>query len=207
MPTAVEEFEAALRAHALQFGVTIDNDAAARLSDYYNLVMKWNARLHLVAPCAAAEFATRHVLESLMLVRHLPTSAHVIDVGAGAGLPSIPCLLARADIRATLIDSSQRKTVFLKEALRQLNLANRAEVITARFQDITPPPASVVTCRALDRFEDALPSLIAWTPRASTLLFFGGNRLVSQMQGLLPRVEAELIPTSERRFLITARPK
>src|SRR5437588_4187348 len=144
MPTAGEEFDAALRAHTPQFGVTIDDDVAARLSDYYNLVMKWNARLHLVAPCAAAEFATRHVLESLMLVRRLPTNAHIIDVGSGAGLPSIPCLLARADIRATLVDSSQRKAVFLREALRQLNLTNRADVMSARFQEITPPPANVV---------------------------------------------------------------
>lgn len=206
-PTAIEEFDAALRAHAPEFGVAIDDSLATRLIRYYKLVMKWNTREHLVAPCSAEEFATRHVLESLMLVRHIPADAHIADVGSGAGLPSIPCLLMRPDIRATLIDSSQRKTVFLKEALRELQLADRAEVIAARFQDIVSPPADIVTCRALERFESVLLALIAWTPPESMLLFFGGNRLLAQFQSLLPQVEAELIPTSERRLLIIARSK
>ena len=206
-PTAIEEFNAALWAHAPEFGVAIDDRMATRMNSYYSLVMKWNARLHLVAPCSPEEFATRHVLESLLLIRHLPPDACVTDIGPGAGLPSIPCLLARADIRATLIDSSQQKSVFLKEALRELELADRAEVIAARFQDIPAPPADVVTCRALERFENALTSLIAWAPGATMLLFFGGHRLLAQLQSLLPRVEAELIPTSERRFLIMASSK
>ena len=206
-PTPIEEFDAAVREHAPEFGSAIDDSLAARLSHYYSLLMKWNARLHLVAPCPADEFATRHVLESLLLVRHVPAEAHVTDVGSGAGLPSIPCLLARPDIRATLIDSSQRKAVFLKEAVRALELTDRAEVIAARFQDIAAPPTDVVTCRALERFERVLPALIAWAPPESTLLLFGGNRLRTQLQGLRPQIEAELIPTSERRFLIIASPK
>ena len=206
-PTAIEEFDAAVREHAAEFGVPIDDNLAARLSRYYGLVMKWNARLHLVAPCPAEKFATRHVLESLMLIRHVPANAHITDVGAGAGLPSIPCLLARPDIRATLIDSSQRKAVFLREALRELELTDRAEVIAVRFQDTAAPATDVVTCRALEQFENALPALIAWVPPDSALLLFGGPRLLTQLQRLRPQTKAELIPTSERRFLMIASPK
>ncbi len=206
-PTPTAEFDAAVREHAPEFGITIDDSLAARLVHYYALVTKWNARLHLVAPCPAEEFATRHVLESLMLIRHVPANARITDVGAGAGLPSIPCLLAGPDMRATLIDSSQRKAVFLKEALRELELADRAKVIAARFQDIASPPTDVVTCRALEQFESALPALIAWGPPASALLLFGGKQLLAQLRRLRPQTKAELIPTSERRFLIIASPK
>lgn len=207
MPTDAERFEAALVTHAPEFKLELGDETIARLRDYYKLLMKWNARLHLVAPCSAEEFATRHVLESLILLRHLSSNAKLVDVGSGGGLPSIPCLLARPDISATLVDSSQRKSVFLKEAIHRLDLAGRAEVIAAQFSDVAPKPAHAITCRALERFETALPRLIDWAPSGSTLLLFGGEGLLSASQALLPNVRAELIPRSQRRFLIIAAPQ
>ena len=121
MPTPTETFSQALRDNAAEFGIQLGADEVARLSNYYELLLKWNDRLHLVAPCSPEEFATRHVLESLMLLPHLPQNARVVDVGSGAGLPIIPCLIVRADLRATLVESSPRKAVFLREALRDVN--------------------------------------------------------------------------------------
>src|SRR4051812_26775644 len=89
------EFDKVLAEHAEGFGVSLGEGARARLGDYFELVSAWNPRLHLVAPCAPAEFATRHVLESLAALRFLPAGATFVDVGAGAGLPALPCLLAR----------------------------------------------------------------------------------------------------------------
>ena len=207
MPTDAEEFEKALREHARAFGVETDDRMVSRLSEYYRLVMKWNPRLHLVAPCTAQQFATRHVLESLIVLPHVAPNAHIVDIGPGAGLPSIPCLIVREDIHATLIESSKRKAVFLTEALRELELANRAEVIPARFQDIAAPPADAFMCRALERFESALTKLIEWAPSGSSLLLFGGERLLTALQALLPDAQAELIPSSQRRLLIIASTK
>ncbi len=89
----------------------------AQLGEYYSLLTRWNDRLHLVAPCSPEEFATRHVLESLLLLKHLPHEAKIADIGSGGGLPIIPCLIARADLEVTMIESSQKKAVFLREAL------------------------------------------------------------------------------------------
>src|SRR6185295_8406330 len=154
MPTPAEQFTTALISHAPEFGIDLSHEQAAWLQRYYALVMHWNPRLHLVAPCSAEEFATRHVLESLLLTKHLPQDASVIDVGTGAGLPIIPCLLVRADLRAILIESSQKKTVFLREALRLISHPERARVKHGRFEEMAAPAADFVTCRALDRFGD-----------------------------------------------------
>ena|SRR5437660_6718900 len=110
------EFTNALERNASSFGVELSGAGIAQLASYYELLLRWNPRLHLVAPCSAIEFAMRHVLESLLLATHLPNNARVVDVGSGAGLPVIPCLVARSDLRATLIESSPKKTVFLREA-------------------------------------------------------------------------------------------
>jgi 16S rRNA (guanine527-N7)-methyltransferase len=146
-----------------------------------------------VAPCEPEEFATRHVLESLLLLKHLPQHATIADVGSGAGLPIIPCLIARADLEATLIESSQKKAVFLREALNAVE--RKASIIARRFEEIEAPAVSFVTCRALDQFTKKLPELIEWAPKGATLLLFGG-------EALLPEAEKFLIPHSERRYLI-----
>lgn len=205
MAMPIEEFRQTLEADAPEFGIALKTDHIERLIDYYELVMKWNERLHLVAPCSPQKFATRHVLESLTLLKHLPVGARIIDIGSGAGLPVIPCLLIRDDLSATLIESSSRKAVFLREALRAVTPLDRARVIVARFEDVETPPADFVTCRALDRFSEILPAFIDWAPRNSTLLLFAGESIRNQMQTTLRSFAVERIPQSERRFLLMAR--
>ena len=116
----------------------------------------------------------------------------------------MPCLITRDDLTATLIESSRRKSVFLREALRISGALDRSQLIVDRFEQIKPPPTDLISCRALDRFPQMLPKLIDWAPANSTLLLFAGAGLKSQLESLLPGARAELIPGSERRFLIVA---
>jgi 16S rRNA (guanine527-N7)-methyltransferase len=201
----IDRFSQALRDHAGEFAVRFRDEDIAGLSSYYALLIKWNPRLHLVAPCSPEQFATRHILESLLLLRHFPPDARVIDVGSGAGLPIIPCLILRDDLRATLIESSQRKAAFLREALRGIANPESAGVIVDRFEKRPVPHADFITCRALDRFQQVLPKLIDWAPPSCTLLLFAGRALVNQIEDLLPSIQAERIPGSEHRFLVIAK--
>jgi 16S rRNA (guanine(527)-N(7))-methyltransferase RsmG len=203
MPTEIERFSQALREGAIDFGVHFRDADLERLGSYYELLLKWNPRLHLVAPCSPEEFATRHILESLVLLPHLTSGARVTDVGSGGGLPILPCLIMRADLRATLIESSQKKVVFLREASRQLPM--QPQLIVNRFEETSAPASDFVTCRALDQFQSLLPTLIEWAPRSSTLLLFVGAALRERVEAVLSGVDAELIPGSEQRFLIIAR--
>lgn len=199
------EFDKALAGHAGRFGVRLGEDARARLGDYFELVMAWNPRLHLVAPCAPAEFATRHVLESLLALPYVGEGAALLDVGSGAGLPVVPCLVARADVRAVLVEASQKKAVFLREALSRLGLSDRARVVAERFERVEPPAAGCLTCRAIERFTEILPALAAWARRVPVLLLFGGEGLRAslELEGLA--FETVSVPESERRFLFVVR--
>ena len=201
MTTAAEEFRQALAGRASRYGVELDERTVGRLCDYFEHVRRWNARLHLVAPAPPAEFATRHVLESLLALGFLPEGAHFIDVGPGAGLPALPCLIARADLSATLIEASQKKAIFLREALSGAGLAGRATVLNKRFEETEAPAADALTCRALERFAETLPRLLHWSPRGSTLLLFGGNGIREQLERLGAPFRALHIPDSERRYL------
>lgn len=203
--TSRGEFDKALAEHAADFGVALDEAAHARLGVYFELVSAWNPRLHLVAPCPPEEFATRHALESLLALRFMRAGASFIDVGSGAGLPAVPCLVAREDLRGVLVESSQKKTVFLREALSRLGLAGRARVAAERFERLEPPAADCLTCRAIERFTEILPALLVWAARVPTLLLFGGEAIGEGLARAGLSFEALRVPESERRFLFVAR--
>lgn len=205
MATPTQKFRETLEKEAAAYGVTLTTEAVAGLTKYYEVLSGWNSRVHLVAPCSPEEFATRHVLESLLLLKHLPTDATVVEVGAGGGLPIVPCLIARPDLRALLIEASQKKAVFLREALSQTGSSQRANVVAERFEDVATPAVGFVTCRALERFEEMLAHLLEWAPTPATLLLFGGKRLEGKIEALGFVAEAELVPQSKARFLFVVR--
>lgn len=197
----VEEFANALDKHASSYAVQLSASAITTLSHYYELVQRWNPRLHLVAPCSPTEFATRHLLESLCATPHFNEHAKVADIGSGAGLPIIPCLIARNDLRATLIESSAKKTIFLREALRVTGMSERAKVIAERFEDTPAPDASIITCRALDRFTALFSRIIEWSPPASKLILFGGESLRQEIEKAGLSFDAVHLPESEQRYI------
>lgn len=203
--TKAEEFTRALTRSAPQFGVDLDSVTQTSLSLYYQKLTEWNARLHLVAPCSAEQFATRHVLESLTALAHILEGASVVDVGSGGGLPILPCLVARSDITATLVESSPKKAIFLKETIRELGLGDRAQVINSRFETLERPSADYLTSRALENFTQILPRLEKWAGRIGTLLLFGGDTLGNVLELQKLSFDTQLLPESERRFLFVVR--
>jgi 16S rRNA (guanine527-N7)-methyltransferase len=205
LTSATRQFRKSLESEAASYGVTLPATALEVLSEYYELLSAWNSRVHLVAPCSPQEFATRHILESLLLLKYLPNDAIVADVGAGAGLPIVPCLIVRPDIRAVLIEASQKKAVFLREALSKTATSKRATVLAERFENVAPPAVTFVTCRALERFEEMLPRLLEWAPAKATLLLFGGKRLERRIENLGFASSAELMQKSKARFLFLVR--
>lgn len=195
-----ERFIEAVKNNQSDFRINLSDQKISALSDYYEIVTAHNDLLHLVAPCSPEVFAVRHVLESLTLLEYLPQNAKFADVGTGAGLPSIPCLIVRQDLRGFLIESSQKKADYLEKAVSELGLQNRVKVINRQFEEIAKPPISFVTSRALDKFTKKLPALVKWSGK-SRLAFFGGNSLREELKKLGINFQESLTPQSEQRFL------
>jgi len=203
--TQADEFTSALEAYAPRYGVELSAPQIAKLRRYYEHVMHWNKRLHLVAPCSPTEFATRHVLESLLAVPFLTARARVADLGSGAGLPIIPCSIVRPVLRATLFEANGKKAVFLREALKLLDMGVAAKVINERFEATPAMDVEIITGRALDRFTEIFPRILEWSPPSATLLLFGGHELEALLERHALNYRAVHIPESERRFLFIVR--
>ena len=194
------QFIDALTKNQQYFKTSISVERSNALADYYEIVQKNNEFLHLVAPCSPEEFAVRHILESLTLLEFLPVNAKFADIGTGAGLPSIPCLIMREDLRGVLIESKLKKADFLRETLEKLSLENRGEILDRQFEELPQPDVSYVLCRALDKFTRKLPKLLKWSGNCN-LLFFGGNNLREELKKNDVKFQEQLLPMSEQRFL------
>jgi 16S rRNA (guanine527-N7)-methyltransferase len=197
-------FSESIKFHQNAFGVDLSDEKISALDSYYQLIQQYNDILHLVAPCEAEEFATRHILESLVLLEFLPLNAKFADIGTGAGLPSIPCLIVREDLRGVLIESKAKKTNFLIDAVEKCGLENRARIVNRQFEEIVNIDCKYVTCRALDKFTKKLPNILSWAEKCN-LLFFGGNSLRDELKKNKVKFNWRLMPLSEQRFLFMSK--
>lgn len=194
------EFIESLRSNEAAFSICLPEDKIQQLADHYELLMANNARLHLVAPCSAAEMATRHYLESLTMLEHLPPNAKFADVGSGGGFPAMPCLIVRQDLSAALIESKEKKIEFLKRSVEKLGLSDRVSLTARQFSETDAGHTQYVTCRALDKFSHLVPRLVKWAGKRR-LLFFGGEDMFALLQAAGRSPVQKLMPLSERRYL------
>ena len=147
-------------------GIAALSDAqVAALEAHYDLLVHWNRKLNLTAIRDLPEAVERHYCESIFLAARLPAGAlRIADVGSGAGFPGFPVAIYCPDCTVTLIESHQRKAVFLKEAARGLAnvrvLARRAEQVEEEFD--------LAVSRAVS-YQDLIPSLKALAPAAALL--------------------------------------
>lgn len=199
-----DQFIKALKTRQNSFSLSLTDVQIERLANYYDLVREQNEVLNLVAPMTGEEFAIRHILESLTLLEFLPRETVIADVGTGAGLPSIPCLIVRDGLRALLIESKEKKVKFLTTAADTLKLTDRVTIVNKQFEETDPGNCEFVTCRALDKFTTKLPKLLRWS-RPRGLLLFGGNNLAEALTKQGVRFEQKLMPLSEQRFLFVTK--
>jgi len=105
---------------------------------YFNMLADWNTRVNLTAITDPEGVVKKHFLDSLAAEPYLKPGARVIDVGTGAGFPGVPLLIVRPDLKVTLMDSLQKRLVFLEALLNELGLS--AERVHARAEDAGQNP-------------------------------------------------------------------
>ena len=130
---------------ALDIGIALSDHQTKQLLGYLDLLEKWNHAYNLTAVRSRFEMLGRHLVESLAISPFI-SGSQVVDVGSGAGLPGIPLAIANPAVQYTLLDSNGKKSRFLLEVKRALNLAN-VEVETVRVESWVPTKQfdSVVT--------------------------------------------------------------
>jgi 16S rRNA (guanine527-N7)-methyltransferase len=177
-----------------------------QISQYLELLLRWNARMNLTSLREAEQILSRHFGESFFLARLLSTSsplASAIDVGSGAGFPGIPLKIFAPHAHILLIESQNKKATFLREVIRTLRLTN-INVIAERAENVQQT-AELVTLRAVEKFDRALPAAAALVRKPGRIGLLIGSGQVSTAQQLLPDAKWEAatpLPGSRERVAI-----
>ncbi len=157
-------------------GAPLSDARLGLISAYLDLLLRWNERINLTAVRRPEEIITRHFGESFFAARHLlqpDATGQVADFGSGAGFPGVPIALYAPAAKVTLIESNNKKATFLRELTRTLKAGN-VSVFAKRAEDFyrqTRPVPDLVTLRAVEKFEAAVPvaaSLLRGQPESGS---------------------------------------
>jgi 16S rRNA (guanine527-N7)-methyltransferase len=201
----------------------------ANISMYIDILVRWNSRVNLTAIRDPEQIVTRHFGESLFLARYLfPVGTAVIgcsarespesagtssnvalaDLGSGAGFPGIPIKLWVPSISLTLIESNHKKAAFLREVTRSLTLMD-INIQATRAETLPPAAFDVVTLRAVERFDAALPVAARLLKPQGRLALLIGSAQLAHARSLVPDhnfLDPLPIPLSTSRVLLASAP-
>jgi len=199
-----------LSAKAFQSETGISDDGREKLEAYLAALERWQAKINLVGAKTLADPWRRHFLDSAQLLAMIPVDARqVVDIGSGGGFPGmVLAIMAAAGgmpaLRVTLVESDQRKCIFLNEIKRLTGVS--ATVNHGRAEAYAGPPADVVTARACA----PLVRLLQWVaavsgPGARALLLKGeaaGDELTEAEKDWKMRVQQHPSVTDPRGVIL-----
>lgn len=124
-----------LYAAAKNVGTQLDDVALDRFDKYAEMLVETNKTLNLTAITEPDEIISKHFADCLSILREVDFAkgAKIADVGTGAGFPGIVILIARPDLKMTLMDATKKRLVFVESVINELGLC--ADVVHARAEE------------------------------------------------------------------------
>lgn len=131
----LDEFEKVLKEEANKIGIFLTDSKIAKLVKYKDILLEWNEKMNLTAITDNYEILMKHFIDCLEIVKFIKKGSSLIDVGTGAGFPGIIiAIYFEEEIHITLLDSLQKRTIFLIEVVKNLNLKN-VRIIHGRAEE------------------------------------------------------------------------
>lgn len=208
-----------------EYGVALDSTALDKFTRYAELLVEWNQKMNLTAITDSTGIVVKHFADSLAAVPLLPQKEgfSLIDVGTGAGFPGIPFAIARPDMQLTLLDSLNKRLVFLEEVCRELEIP--VQRIHARAEEGGRKPElreqfDVATARAVAGLPVLLEYCLPFVKQGGCFVALKGpdsdeehrasERALSRLGGktdavhklLLPKTPIDGIEQQERRIFV-----
>jgi 16S rRNA (guanine527-N7)-methyltransferase len=153
--------------------INVSRETLQRLSDYLDLLRRWQSTINLVGPATLADPWRRHFLDAAQLVDRVPAeAANLVDLGSGAGFPGM--VLAVLGVPGVhLIEADRRKAQFLREVARVTGAP--ATIHAERIEQMRGWPAAVITARALAPLPRLLELADRFLGSDSVCLFLKGK--------------------------------
>ena len=127
-------FNEGLLEKASTMGVRFSVEQMDKFYKYMNLLIEWNEKMNLTAIIEPNEIILKHFIDSITILKDIKDGSTVVDVGTGAGFPGIPLSIMNPTLKITLVDSLNKRLIFLQEVINELDLKN-VELVHARAEE------------------------------------------------------------------------
>ena len=126
----IEKMQKKLKFLDFQFCV----EQTEQFFDYMKLLIEWNSKMNLTTITDPEEIILKHFIDSITILKEIENGSTLVDVGTGAGFPGIPLSIMNPTLKITLVDSLNKRLIFLQEVVNKLDLKN-VEIIHARAEE------------------------------------------------------------------------
>lgn len=206
-----------LKEQAQAFELMLSEKQLEDFDLYAKTIVEWNAKINLTAIIKPEEMVVKHFLDSLITLKAItvPQNAKVIDVGTGAGFPSMPMKIVREDLQVTLLDSLNKKVTFLKEASTVLKQNNDA--IHFRAEEASKKPEyreqyDIATARAVADLRELVEYCLPFVKVGGYFIALKGYDVEQELEqaqsaigvlgGELEAVKKFILPLENKRSII-----
>lgn len=174
----------------------VSRETLERLETHYSMLQRWNPSINLVARSTMSQSWTRHFEDSAQLLSFFPAiEGHWLDLGSGGGFPGLVCAVIaherRPKLRFTLVESDQRKAVFLRTVVRELKV--EVEIVNRRIEQQDGLRADCISARALAPLEQLLALAVPHLNENGICLFLKGRQHRKEVKKARDKFHFELL--------------
>lgn len=129
-----EKFKELMCSYGKMTDILFNDEQLNKFYNYMNLLLEWNEKINLTAITNPEEIVLKHFIDSLTINKYIERNKNIVDVGTGAGFPGIPLKIYRPDVKVTLVDSLNKRIIFLNEVIDNLKLSD-IYTVHSRIED------------------------------------------------------------------------
>ncbi len=193
--------------------IALTQEQEERFGIYRTFLLEYNEKVNLTAITDPQEVVRKHFLDSVLGEKFIPQGARVLDVGTGAGFPSVPLKILRPDLSFILLDSLQKRIVFLEELMKRLQLTDmtcihaRAEEGVKTYRE----QVDVAVARAVAPLPTLLEYVLPYVKVGGRFVAYkadvaeeilAAKRALSVLGGKIGTQEEFLLPNGEKRTVV-----
>ena len=173
--------------------IVLPPEVATRELVFLDELLRWNLHINLTSIKDRVEAIEVHLLDSLVLTRHLKGTEKLLDIGSGAGLPGIVLAIAQSNLSVFSVESTGKKINFQKHIKRCMKIAN-LEIIQERIEKLNTvlssgPGFDVVTARAFASMDKLIDLGMPWLKKGGRLLAMKGPEGRNELKEVITLID------------------
>ena len=207
----IEEFSKELTKLASKIEIELSLDEIEKLYKFMYLLLEWNEKINLTAITEPEDIILKHFVDSITIKKYIKSENKVLDMGTGAGFPGIPLKIISSDTYFTLVDSLNKRIIFLNEVCDKLKL-DKIENIHSRAEELAKNKKyreqyDVVTSRAVARLASLVEYMLPFVKVGCRCICMKGSNVdeelieakkaINVLGGEIEKVDKFLLPNSD----------